>query len=147
MSERASEWAQRSARAKRAVQSKQMSEQCERMSERTSKWLSTLRFDFISFLPIVRRFIRLARLTSLLDCFYKSSVPSRPFINRTIFFFARLNFLFIPLVPPLLSFNDRTLRFLPTPAFYVIPSIPYRFCSSDFRHSSFHRIIPPSHNG
>ena len=39
--ERANEWAQRSARAKRGVQSKQTSERCERTSERTSEWPST----------------------------------------------------------------------------------------------------------
>ena len=32
-----------------------MSERCERMSVRTSEWLSTLRVDFIIILPIVRR--------------------------------------------------------------------------------------------
>ena len=36
-----SEWAQRSARAKRAVRSKRTSERCAWTSERTSKWLST----------------------------------------------------------------------------------------------------------
>ena len=35
------ERALRSARAKRAVRSKRMSEQCERMSERTNEWSST----------------------------------------------------------------------------------------------------------
>ena len=38
---RANEWAQRRARAKRAVRSKWTSEQCERTSERTSEWPST----------------------------------------------------------------------------------------------------------
>ena len=38
--ERANEWAQRNARAKRAVRSKQMSEWCERMSEQISAWPS-----------------------------------------------------------------------------------------------------------
>ena len=38
VSERANEWAQRSARAKRAVRSKRMSERCERTSERMSEW-------------------------------------------------------------------------------------------------------------
>ena len=51
MSSRASEL--RSALAKRAVRSKQMSERCERMSERWSEWPSTLRVDFIVILPIV----------------------------------------------------------------------------------------------
>ena len=36
-----SEWAQRRARAKRAVRSKRTSERCERTSERTSEWPST----------------------------------------------------------------------------------------------------------
>ena len=31
-----------------------MSERCERMSERTSEWPSTLRVDFIQFWPTVR---------------------------------------------------------------------------------------------
>ena len=44
-----------SARVKQAVQSKRMSEQCERMSERTSKWPSTLRVDFMPFLPKEQR--------------------------------------------------------------------------------------------
>ena len=39
--ERANEWAQRRARAKRAVRSKQTSERCERTSERTNEWPST----------------------------------------------------------------------------------------------------------
>ena len=37
-SERTNEWAQRSARAKRAVHSKRMSERCERTRERMSEW-------------------------------------------------------------------------------------------------------------
>jgi len=41
VSERANEWAQRRARAKRAVRSKQTSERCERTSKRTSEWPST----------------------------------------------------------------------------------------------------------
>ena len=41
VSERANEWAQRRARAKRAVRSKRTSERCERTSERTSEWPST----------------------------------------------------------------------------------------------------------
>ena len=41
VSERANEWAQRRARAKRAVRSKPTSERCERTSERTSEWPST----------------------------------------------------------------------------------------------------------
>ena len=41
VSERANEWAQRRARAKRAVPSKRTSERCERTSERTSEWPST----------------------------------------------------------------------------------------------------------
>ena len=45
----ASEWAQRSARAKRPVHTKQMSDWCERTSERTSEWPSTLCVDFVSF--------------------------------------------------------------------------------------------------
>ena len=52
----ASEWAQRSARAKRPVRSKRMSERCERTSERTSEWPSTLRVDFVSFQPRAHRF-------------------------------------------------------------------------------------------
>ena len=40
MSERANELAKRSARVKRAVRSKRMSEQCVRTSKRTSKWPS-----------------------------------------------------------------------------------------------------------
>ena len=40
VSERANEWAQRRAWVKRAVWSKQTSERCERMSERTSEWPS-----------------------------------------------------------------------------------------------------------
>ena len=40
VSERANEWAKRRARAKQAVRSKQMSERCERMKERTSEWPS-----------------------------------------------------------------------------------------------------------
>ena len=55
-SERASEWAQWSTRAKRAVRSKQMSERCERMGERRSEWPSALRADFIVILPNVRFF-------------------------------------------------------------------------------------------
>ena len=41
VSERANEWAQRSARAKQAGQSKRMSERCKWMSERTSEWPNT----------------------------------------------------------------------------------------------------------
>ena len=41
VSERANEWAQRRARAKRAVWSKRTSERCERKSKWTSKWPST----------------------------------------------------------------------------------------------------------
>ena len=41
VSEQASEYAQRSARAKRVGRSKRTNEQFERMSERTSKWPST----------------------------------------------------------------------------------------------------------
>ena len=41
VSERANKWAQRRARAKRAVRSKWTSERCERTSERTSEWPST----------------------------------------------------------------------------------------------------------
>ena len=41
VSERANEWAQRSAQAKSVMRSKRMSEQCERTSERTSEWPST----------------------------------------------------------------------------------------------------------
>ena len=37
------------------MRSKRMSERCERMSERMSEWSITLRVDFMSFLPIVRR--------------------------------------------------------------------------------------------
>ena len=51
-SEGTSEWAQRSARA---VRSKRMSEWCEKTSERMSEWSITLRVNFMSFLPIVRR--------------------------------------------------------------------------------------------
>ena len=54
VSERANEWAQWSARAKRAVPGKQMSERCEHMSERRSEWPSTLRDDFIVILLIVQ---------------------------------------------------------------------------------------------
>ena len=53
VSERASDWAQWSARAKWAVRSKQLSEQCERTSEQRSEWPSTIRVDFISFQPTV----------------------------------------------------------------------------------------------
>ena len=38
---RANEWAQRSARVKQKVRCERMSEQCEGMSKRTSKWHST----------------------------------------------------------------------------------------------------------
>ena len=41
VSERANEWAQRRARAKRAVRSERTSERCEQTSKRTSKWPST----------------------------------------------------------------------------------------------------------
>ena len=51
VSRQASEWPQRSAQAKQTVQSKQMSEQCERSSKRMSKWPSTLRVNFMPFLP------------------------------------------------------------------------------------------------
>ena len=64
MSERASECAQRSARAKRAVRSKRMSERCERTSERTSEWPSTLRVHFIVILPTVERCERTSERTS-----------------------------------------------------------------------------------
>ena len=47
VSERASKWTQPS------LQTKRMSERCERMSERRSEWLSTLRIDFIVILPTV----------------------------------------------------------------------------------------------
>ena len=56
VSEWGNEWAQLSARAKRAVRSKQMRERFEQMSERTSEWPSILRVDFISFQPSVRRY-------------------------------------------------------------------------------------------
>ena len=56
MSKRASELAQWSARAKRAVRSKLMSEGCERTSERMSEWPSTLRVDSLVILPTVHRF-------------------------------------------------------------------------------------------
>ena len=52
-SERTNEWAQQSARAKRAVRRKWMNVQCEWTSERTSEWPSTLCVDFIGFLPNV----------------------------------------------------------------------------------------------
>ena len=42
VSERANEGAQRSARAKRAVRSKRMSEPCEQTSKGTSEWPSTV---------------------------------------------------------------------------------------------------------
>ena len=51
--ERANELAQRSPQVKRALWSKQMSELCERMSKRRSKWPCTLRVDFIVILPNV----------------------------------------------------------------------------------------------
>ena len=41
VSERANEWAQQRARAKRAVRSKRTSERCEGTSERTSEWPSS----------------------------------------------------------------------------------------------------------
>ena len=41
VSERANKWAQRRARAKRAVRSKWTSERCEQTSERTREWPST----------------------------------------------------------------------------------------------------------
>ena len=61
---------ERSARAKRPVRSKRMSEWCERMSEwcermsewcertseRTSEWSSTLSVDFVSFQPRAHRY-------------------------------------------------------------------------------------------
>ena len=53
MSERVNEWAQRSARAKRAVQSKRMSEQWERTSEWRSEWPRTLSVDFLAILVIL----------------------------------------------------------------------------------------------
>ena len=40
--------------AKRVVRSKQISEQCERTSERTSEWPSTLLVVFMQFLPKVQ---------------------------------------------------------------------------------------------
>ena len=46
VSEQASEWVQRRAWAKRAVPSKRMSERCERMSGRTSKWPISVLFYF-----------------------------------------------------------------------------------------------------
>ena len=47
VSERANEWALRSARVKRAVRSKRMSKQCKRTNEQMSEWSSTT-------VPIVR---------------------------------------------------------------------------------------------
>ena len=52
-SKQTNKWAQRSARAKRAVRSQRMSEQWERTSERRSKWPTTLRVNFITILPNV----------------------------------------------------------------------------------------------
>ena len=52
-SEWTKKWSQRSAQVKGTVRKKQMSVGCEWTSERTSKWPSTLRVDFIVFLPIV----------------------------------------------------------------------------------------------
>ena len=71
MSERANEWAQRSAQANRAVRRERMSEQCERTSERGSEWPSTLRVDFIVILPTVRSHIHLL---------------STPWLVRALFF-------------------------------------------------------------
>ena len=66
VSDRANEWAQRSARTKRAVRSKRMSERCKRMSERRCEWPRTLRIDFIVILPNVRP--ALLSLASSLSC-------------------------------------------------------------------------------
>ena len=54
VSQRANEWAQRSARAKRAVRRKRMSERCRRTSKWRSEWPRTLRVNFISFVPTVQ---------------------------------------------------------------------------------------------
>ena len=50
--EGATEWAQRSARAKRAVRSQRMSEWCEQTNERTSEWPSTYVPFLGSFEPL-----------------------------------------------------------------------------------------------
>ena len=60
VSERANEWAQRRARAKRAVRSKQTSERCERMSKRTSEWPST----YVSILVCSRPHCKVQRMTN-----------------------------------------------------------------------------------
>ena len=51
VSERANEWTQWRAWAKRAVRSKQTSEWCKRTSERTSEWPSTYIFVLLYFQP------------------------------------------------------------------------------------------------
>ena len=51
VSERANEWAQRGAQAKRAFWSKQMSERCKRTSEWTSEWPGTADCIFGCFRP------------------------------------------------------------------------------------------------
>ena len=53
VSEQANEWAQWSARAKRAVRSKRMSWRCEQSSEQRSKLSNTRRVDFLVTLPNV----------------------------------------------------------------------------------------------
>ena len=58
VSERAKEWAQQSAQAKRAVRSKRMSEQCEQTSKRRSEWPSTLCVNFVVILPTVPGWIQ-----------------------------------------------------------------------------------------
>ena len=66
MSSRASEWAQRSARSKRAVRSQRMSERCKQTSKWRSELPSSLRVDFISFQPIVPSAEDLALWVSLI---------------------------------------------------------------------------------
>ena len=87
MSERANEGAQRSARAKRAVWRKRISERCEQTSERRSEWPSTLRVVSIVILPKLRCFCLLPSLVQrhnsawrTLSCLQKiPAIPSELF--------------------------------------------------------------------
>ena len=69
-SERANKWAQRSAQAKHAVWSKQMSEQCKWKSKQMSEWLSTSAPILGCFEPLCGGFI----------CFEQTVLPSN--VNR-----------------------------------------------------------------
>merc|ERR1711989_93795 len=102
--------------AKRAVRSKQMSERCERTSERRSEWPSTLVVDFIVILP-----------TGSPPPFLLSSclLPCSLFLLPRLFFYSKIPTLFrlcldpICLVFAIMFFFSAWLFFLYSNIFYL----------------------------